>query len=201
MKITTRCFVVGLAVLVAGGLQAADKKGKAKGMAMDPAMQEAMKKSMPGERHKALEPFVGQFTTTNRMWMKPGEKAHESMGSSDHSWVFGGRFLKMDVRGDMDGQPFEGVGYIGYDNVRGEYTSVWLDNMNTGISRSSGQFDTPTQTLKESGTVSCPMTGEKDMPIRGEWKVIDSNTLMYTMYNPDPNGKEMKGMEITYKRK
>jgi hypothetical protein len=106
----------------------------------------------------------------------------------------------MDVRGDMGGQPFEGLGYLGYDNIRGKYTVVWLDSMNTGITRASGQFDPGTKQYTESGTFSCPLTGEKDRRFRGEWKVIDDDTLAYTMYTPDPDGKEVKGMEISYRR-
>ncbi len=199
MKIN-RIVVVALAVLVAGGVHRADKMSKAMGMEMDPAMQEAMKKGAPGAQHKALEPFVGRFTTTSRMWMKPGEAPQESTGSAEHTWVLGGRFLRMDVRGDFGGQPFEGLGYLGYDNIRGEYTAVWLDNMNTGIMRASGQFDPETKKYTESGTFSCPLTSEKDRPFRGEWKVIDNDSLSYTMYNPGPDGKEVKGMEISYRR-
>ncbi|MGI0029374.1 MAG: DUF1579 family protein, partial [Nitrososphaera sp.] len=86
MKIS-RILVVSLVVLVAGGVQAADKKSKAKEMEMDPAIQEAMKRGAPGAHHKALEPFVGRFTTTSRMWMKPGEAPQESTGSAAHTWV------------------------------------------------------------------------------------------------------------------
>jgi len=195
-----RIVIVTLAILAAGGLQGADEMSRAQGMEMDPAMQQAMKRGAPGEHHKALEPFVGRFTTTSRMWMKPGEAPQESTGSAEHTWVLGGRFLKMDVRGDLGGQPFEGLGYLGYDNIRGEYTAAWLDNMNTGITRASGQFDPGTKQYTESGTFSCPLTGEKDRRFRGEWKVIDNDSLSYTMYNPGPDGKEVKGMEISYKR-
>lgn len=134
------------------------------------------------------------------MWLKPGEAPQEANGSAEHTWVLGGRFLRMDVRGDMGGQPFQGLGYLGYDNIRGEYAAVWLDSMNTGIMRTSGAFDPGTQQYTESGTFSCPLTGEKDRPFRGEWKVLDNDSLAYTMYSPGPDGKEVKGMEISYKR-
>jgi hypothetical protein len=86
------------------------------------------------------------------------------------------------------------------ENNRGEYTAIWLDNMNTGITRASGKFDPATRKYTRSGTFSCPMTGQKDMRFRGEWKVIDIDTLSYTMHNPGPDGKEVKGVEISDKR-
>ena len=199
MKIS-HIVVVALALLAAGSFQAADRMSQVAGMEMDPAMQEAMKRGAPGAHHQALEPFVGRFTTSSRMWMKPGEPPLQSTGSAEHTWVLGGRFLQMDVRGDLGGQLFEGLGYLGYDNIRGEYTAVWLDNVSTGITRASGEFDPVTKRYSERGTFSCPMTGEKDRRFRGEWKVIDNDTLSYTKYNPGPDGKEVKGMEISYKR-
>ena len=195
-----RIVVVSLAVLVACSVSLAVKPAIAKEMEMNAAIRGAVKRGAPGEHHRALEPFVGRFTTTSRIWMKPGEAPMESKGSAEHSWALGGRFLRMDVRGDMGGQTFEGLGYLGYDNIRGEYTAVWLDNMNTGITRASGHFDPGTKHYAESGAYSCPMTGEKDRRFRGEWKVVDDNTLSYTMYSPGPDGKEVKGMEISYRR-
>ncbi len=195
-----RFAVVGLGVLLAGGLQAAEKKAKAGAMEMDAAMQEMMKRGAPGEHHKALEPFAGKFTVMSRMWMKPGDAPQESRGTSEHTWVLGGRFLKMDFRGDMAGQSFEGLGYLGYDNVRGEYVSAWLDSMSTGISRSVGQFDPAAKTLKEGGSYSCVMTGEKERSFRGEWKILDADNLSYAMYHAGPDGKDFKSMEIAYRR-
>jgi hypothetical protein len=72
--------------------------------------------------------------------------------------------------------------------------------MNTGITRASGKFDPATRTYTQSGTFNCPMTGQKGMRFRGEWKVIDIGTLSYTTYGPGPDGNEMKGMGISYRR-
>jgi hypothetical protein len=199
MKIS-RIVAISMALLAAGGLHAAEKTSTTKQMESDAAMQEAAKRGAPGKHHMALEPFVGRFTTTSRVWMKAGEPPLESTGSAEHHWVLGGRFLRMDIRGDMGGQPFEGLGYLGYDNIRGEYTAAWLDNMNTGITRASGQFDPVTKKYTESGTFSCPMTGQKDTRFRGEWRVIDSDSLSYTMFSPTPGGQEVKAVEISYQR-
>ena len=94
-------------------------------------------------------------------WMKPGDKAQESTGTAEHMWVLGGRYLKQDFKGTWAGQPFEGTGYTGYDNVRQEYQTMWLDNMATGMMQVSGSFEPGTKTLKQSGHFACPMTNEK----------------------------------------
>ncbi len=203
MKSIGRFIGVGLMVLLAGGLQAAEKKDKAKGkgMEMDPAAMEQMKKyGSPGENHKVLEPFAGKWTHTVRSWMKPGDPPQESLGTSENTWIFGGRFLKQEAHGNWNNQPFQGLGYTGYDNLRGDYQSVWMDNMMTGMMRAAGAYDAGSKTITQSGTFSCPMTGEKEKWFRSEWKVIDNDNHTYTWYDKGPDGKEFKSMEITYTR-
>jgi hypothetical protein len=180
---------------VAAPLLAAEKAA-----APDAQMQEAMKLMMPGEQHKALEPLVGRFTSTNKIWMKPGDKPMESKGTSENTWVYGNRFVKMEMKGDMHGQAFDGVGYIGYDNVKAQYTGVWLNNMNTGIAHTTGEYDAAKKTLTEKGNYSCPMTGLKEKSFREEWKIIDNDNAKLTMWGQGPDGKEMKMMETALKR-
>lgn len=175
----------------------ADKKSSPP---MDPAMMEAMKMGAPGPDHKALDPLVGKWKCAVRGWMKPGDKAEESQGISENSWVLGGRFLKQDFKGDWAGQSFEGVGYTGYDNVRKEYTCLWLDNMSTGIMEATGVLDPKSKTINTSGHFSCPMTGEKNRWVRSEIKINDNDNNTYTSYFMGPDGKEFKSMEITYAR-
>jgi hypothetical protein len=189
-----------VAVLLGSAIsvQAADKpKMTPEQQAM---MEQAMKYGMPGDAHKALEPFIGKWTSVVHFWMKPGDKMQESKGKNDNVWILGGRFVQATYKSDMNGQPFEGLGLTGYDNVRGEYVALWLDNMMTGMMQSAGTYDPASKTFKFSGDFSCPMTGEKKRWFRTELKVVDNDTHTYTSYSKTPDGKEFKEMEITYKR-
>src|SRR5262249_54426921 len=106
------------------------------------AMEKTMKLSSPSENHKSLDPMVGKWTAKVRYWMNPGDKAAESNGASENGWVLGGRFVKQDYHGmTANGQPFEGIGLTGYDNVKGEYQTLWIDNMMTGMMLGSGTYD------------------------------------------------------------
>ncbi len=166
----------------------------------DAAMMQVQKYGTPGESHKRLEPFVGKWTFRMRYWMKPGDPPQESQGTSDNTWVYGGRFLKRDVMMAWDSQSFEGVGYTGYDNIRGEYQSVWLGNMGTGIMQGAGAYDAISTAIKENGHFSCPLTGEKARWFRSEWRVLDSDHHTYSSYSKGPDGKEFKSMEEVYTR-
>src|SRR5262249_47494674 len=146
----------GVAILMGASLYAAADKPKEK-LKMTPEQQAAMEKAMklgsPSEGHKALEPLVGKWNAKVRYWMKPGDKAQESAGESENTWILGGRFVKQEYHGTTsDGKPFEGMGLNGYDNVKGEYTAMWTDNMMTGMMLGSGSYDAPSKTIKTAGS-------------------------------------------------
>lgn len=201
MTVTRKIGTALVALSLAAPVLAAEKKKVAPAAQPDAAMMEMMQKyGMPGAAHKVLEPVVGTWATTVRGWMKPGDKPQESMGTGENSWVFGGRFLKQEFKGTWAGQPFEGLGYTGHNNMKGQYESIWLDNMSTSMMMATGTYDAVTKTLNQGGTFTCPMTGEKDKWYRSEWKIIDNDNNTYTSYFKDETGKEFKAMEIIYKR-
>ncbi len=172
--------------------------------ALTPEMQAQMAKmkeySTPGPEHEILKAFEGEWNVSIRSWMKPGDKAETSTGTSSIKWTLDGRFLKQKFKSTWMGQNFEGIGFVGYDKLKKEYVSVWLDNMATGMYQASGQYNPKTRTLSDTGSASCPMTGEKNRAFRDEWKVLNKDNTVFSMYGQDAKGKEFKMMEIRYKR-
>lgn len=164
------------------------------------AMEKAMKLGSPSEAHHRLDPLVGRFNTTVRWWMDPNATPEESKGVENNQWILGGRFIQQEFKGTSMGQPFQGMGIIGYDNVKQEYTSIWLDSMSTGMMQSTGRYDELSKTFVDSGTFSCPMTGEKSKTFRSETKWTDNNHYTYTWFTKDKDGKEFKSMEIMFER-
>ena len=168
---------------------------------MDPALMEKMKTlASPGEAHKALEPLAGKWKYTGKFWMTPDAQPQPMEGTAKNEMIYGGRFLKQEIEGPWMGQTFNGIGYTGYDNIKGEYESTWIDSVGTGMMTVSGQYDAAAKTLKQSGANSCPLTGEKDRKGRSEWTVVDPDHNTYTSYTAGPDGKEFKSMEIDYTR-
>lgn len=168
---------------------------------MDPAMMEKMKTLMaPNENHKVLEQFIGKWNYTGKFWMTPDAPPQEMTGTAQNGIMYGGRFLKQDVEGPWMGETFMGLGFTGYDNIKKQYETVWIDSMATGMMTTSGQYDPVTKTLSQSGANSCPMTGETARPMRSTWTVIDKDHSTYTSYMNGPDGQEFKAMELNYTR-
>ncbi|MDZ4676715.1 MAG: DUF1579 domain-containing protein [Oligoflexia bacterium] len=171
----------------------------------DPKHQEMMKAwtayATPGAPHKILADMAGNWKYTSKWWESADGKPQESKGTSSMKMILGGRFLQHDTKGLAMGMPFEGMGLVGYDNIKNKYETIWLDNMGTGVMHGTGDFDAATKTLTDSGEFSCPMKKERKSTYRGEWKVIDKNNMTYTMHGPGmTDNKEFKMMEMTYKR-
>ena len=175
--------------------------GASMGAASPEAMAAMQQATSPGAEHRALEPFVGTWNYTLQWWMEPGGAPQSMSGTTTNRWIFGGRFLQQEVRGPgmMEGQPpFEGIGYTGYDNIGKQYQTVWIDNMATGMSTATGNYDPATQTFAQQGNMSCPMTGEAHRPFRAVWKVVDPTHNTYESWMRSPDGAEFKAMEIQY---
>ena len=166
---------------------------------MDPAMMEAMMKAgTPGEAHKKIDAFSGQWNAKVTFWTVPGADPMTMEGTAESRWILDGRYLEQRFKGTFMGAPFEGLGYTGYDNVKKRYWSTWIDNMSTGIMTSTGSADGATWTF--SGTMPDPMTG-KEMQSDSKIIVQDADHHVMEMWGPGPDGKMYKNMEIAYARR
>ena len=196
-----RTLVLVVMATIAGGLFAADKKDAKNPQMDEKAMMEAwMKAATPGDQHKKLQPVIGTWDVQVKSWMAPGAPPEESTGTSESTWALGGRYVQQTFHGSMMGQPFEGIGYIGYDNIRKQYVSTWMDNMSTAVMSSTGSLDPSGKGMTFKGTMDDPMSG-KPMKTEEKMSIGDNDHHMLEMWSPGPDGKMFKSMEITYTRK
>lgn len=195
-------FLVVLFVAGAVNVLSQEEPAEKAAPPMDTQHAESMAKwqeyAMPGDAHKALEPFVGNWDYVVSWWMTPDSEPEKSTGKSEVKWIMGGRFLKQTAKGSSMGQEFQGMGVMGYDNASKQYKGVWIDNMGTGIMTSTGSYDPAKKTFEEKGTYTDPMDGEKSY--RGVTTIVDADKYTYEMYVSGADGKEMRVMEIVYTR-
>jgi hypothetical protein len=132
--------------------------------------------------------------------MEPGKPPQESTGTMTCKWVLGDRFVAQHYKGEAMGQPFEGLGLVGYDNQKKEYTATWADSMSTAVMTSHGQYDSAKKTFTFRDEVYDPYVGAK-VKTRDVWRIIDNDTSVQEMFRRGPNDKEdFKVLEIHYKR-
>ena len=176
MKKSVCTMLILAAALATAAFAADDKKATDKttapaGQQADAAAMQAMMAAMtPGEHHEHLKKLVGNHNYTMKMWMDPTAPPTESTGKRTAELLLGGRFLQEKFTGTFMGMPFEGIGLMGYDNVKKEYVGTWIDNMGTGMMTSHGQCDKTGWTMTGEGTD--PTTG-KTWTSRSVVKIVD----------------------------
>ncbi len=200
MKLKT-WFATALLVLCSA-LAIADDKKKPKAMsAEEKAMMEAWAKAAtPGDAHKLLNAMVGTWNAKVSFWSPGSSDPMTSSGSATNRWILGGRYLEQKFAGSYMGQPFNGIGYTGYDNLKQQYFGTWMDSMSTGIMASTGSTSDKGKTWEFTATATDPMTG-KEMTMKEKMVVVDRNKHTFEMWSPGPDGTLYKAMEIVYTRK
>ena len=156
--------------------------------------------AMPGEHHRLLEKMAGQWTTAVKFRMNAEAPVVESAGTCTRKWILGKRFLLEEFDGGELGLPFQALAIYGYDAFEKKYTSVWVDTMNTAITTSQGTCQRQCETIAFTGRHGDPWTGTMK-PSRGVTRFINENQHGLELYEPGPDGKEFKILEIVYTRK
>ncbi|MCX6132437.1 MAG: DUF1579 domain-containing protein [Ignavibacteriales bacterium] len=195
--------IIALAILIAGESAAQEKKKADK---KRPSQEEMMKKweeSMtPGDAHKKLDAMVGTWEAEVKMWMNgPAGEATVSKGTSLNKLVLGGRYVQQEFAGEMMNQPFNGIGYTGYDNFNKKYVAFWIDNMSTGMATMDGALDKKGSTFTMWGKMDEPMTGEKGKKVKYVTRIIDADKHIFEVYDVKAYGDKKPTMLITYTRK
>lgn len=152
----------------------------------------------PGQPHARLADRAGEWTAVVTIWQEPGAEPITVKGVSTKTMIMGGRFLQEEFSGEFMGGPFRGVGIAGYDNVTGEYVSIWYDNTSTGIHQSTGR-DNGKGGQTFTATHHEPVTG-REVKTRSVSHVTDRDHHSFEAYNTLDDGTEFLHMRVDYTR-
>jgi len=207
-RIALGCLVVltmaGIAAKIA--VPGEEREEPAKGA---PSQEEMMRQweaiATPGEKHRLLDPLVGTFEATMKMWMGgPGSPPSESKGKMTSRWVLGGRFVLQDFEGSLpmpgNPMPFTGTGLMGYDNFRNMYLGTWADSMGTAILVMKGGAGRDGKTFDLYGEMDEPGLKVVGRMARFVTRVIDRDHHVFEIYDLHA-GPDQKVMEIGYTRR
>lgn len=163
-------------------------------------MKAYMEYAKPGEEHKELAKWDGKWTCQSTMWETNGGQPYTTNLQGTNKMILDGHYQLATYKGEMMGMTFEGTGITGYDNYLKKYTTVWADNMGTGILKLEGTRDESAKATTYIGKSKNPANG-LDCEIKQVMIDVDDNTQKMEMYGPDPKtGEPFKTMEIVMKR-
>ena len=153
----------------------------------------------PGPEHKKLEPFVGEWTFTLKLWTNPNDSPAEATGTVERKWIMGGRFVQETVKGTCGDKSFEGMGLLGYDNAQKKFSATRVCGLCGKVSSSLGTISDSDKKLEFATEEYCPVCKEN---IKGRDEiVIESKDKIVVSVYKTMKGKEVKLIEIVNVRK
>lgn len=152
----------------------------------------------PGPHHERFRHLVGEWNAEVTTYMPDPANPEVSEGTSRFELLMGGRYLQQHFESEMHGEEFHGMAITGYDNALRKYVGTWIDDMGTGMMRTTGTLDEESGVMTETGESSSPI-GTINYRMITEPKGDDE--FLFTMHMAMPGAPEAKVMEITYTRK
>lgn len=155
--------------------------------------------SKPGEEHLKLHPFVGLWRVKVKIWPAPDAAPIESEGTSQSKWIMGSRFINTRYTGVLNNKAFTRIGYLGYDNVKKKYVSVWLGSNGTGITTAEGTWDDLDRTLTMGSEYTDPLTG-KTVRVKTQTRITSTTQYIHEVFSTGPDGKSFKSKEMIFSK-
>lgn len=152
------------------------------------------KAAATGEHHEYLNELTGTWEGTFRMWMSADAQPMQSSGTVKREWVLGGRFIKETVHAQGAMGAFNGLGYIGFNNVDGRYEYVWMEDMSTSIAFGTGSYDPEAKVFQWNADYRDPATG-RVIDCVNKLEISSPSHHTYLGYQIGANGKRFKSFE------
>ena len=166
-------------------------------------MMELWKKyTFPCEKHKHIQYFVGEWESVIKSWPDPGKPPEVRTQKIKVEPFFDGRFTKAYIKTDASdvGVLLETIVINGYDNYKQEFFSITLSKQRTDYFLTTGQLDKTGKIRTDTAVRTDFFTGEQ-YRVRAITTIINQDKYTYEYYQIDPEGNEIKRMDITYTRK
>ncbi len=155
--------------------------------------------SKPGAEHLRLHPFVGLWRVKVKIWLAPDSEPIESEAHSQGKWIMASRFINTRYTGELNGKVFTGIGYLGYDNIKKKYVSVWLGSNGTGITTAEGTWDDLDRTLTMDSEYTDPATG-KTVRVMTKTRITSRTQYVREVFITGPDGKPFKSKELIFSK-
>ncbi len=149
----------------------------------------AQEPSKPGKEHDHLKRLVGTWDA----------ETESGNGTMTYKMGLGGLWLIGDFEGEFGGMKFQGKGLDTYDSTTKKYRSVWVDSFSTAPRTMEGNLDKDNKVMTMTG--EGPWQQGKTAKFKSITEIKDADTVNFSLFMVDKDGKEQPMVNITYKRK
>jgi hypothetical protein len=193
--------VAAALALGAGLLLAARPPQDAAADPMAQAFADAAKYLQPQPEHAWLEQFLGEWDTTMRVTMMPGQPPMESKGKASARWLLEGRWLLLESEGSMMGMPLKTATILGYDAFKKKFVSSMCNSFDPFLLQAEGMRDRSGQVLHLWGPMDEYLTGERDKPVRYTWRLPSADLRVLEVHDLAIGETDTKVVEVEYARR
>ncbi len=186
-----RCLLIGILSLMAFS---GPSFGENERREMIRALRDAGK---PGTGHEILNRLTGKWKV--RGFMRIDLKSNPEMvsGVAKIDWILGKRFIKQDFDCRKLDLPIQGLGLIGYDKLRKEYTGIWCDNSNTGIANLAGKLSSGGTKIEFRLSQTDLRSGQR-RNARAEIVLDEKKGFRYSVFADLDGAKEVEVLRLSY---
>jgi PhnB protein len=143
----------------------------------------------PGKEHDHLKRLVGIWDTETDF----------GKGTMTYKMGLDGLWLVGDFVGEFGGIKFQGKSLDTYDEATKKYQSVWVDSFFTMPRIMEGNLGKGDKVMTMTGEGRGP--DDKPSKFKSITEIQDADTVNFSLFMVDKDGKEQPMTKITYKRK
>jgi pyruvate/2-oxoglutarate dehydrogenase complex dihydrolipoamide acyltransferase (E2) component len=149
---------------------------------------------------QVLPRFVGRHKLETR-FTPAGQNAAgpTGYGTAEAVSVLGGRAVRIDVRADVAGQPYEALLLLGFDNGRSRYTLALADTASTMRVDLEGTCELPCRTLVLTGRYPEPRA-KSTRAVRATWRLADDGSSTLEVFDTRAGGDLIQSMVWAFTR-
>ena len=162
-------------------------------------MKLAARYTQPGEPHRLLERFLGDWESETRITL-PGQKPPAERGTSRASWTMAGRWLQIENEGTLMQMPVRSVTLLGYDNFKMSYVLTNVSSLDTAMNHAEGDMDPTGKAMILYGTLDEYLTGEHDKMVKYVYRFPSEDKIVLEVHDLPIGEKNTQVIEIVYNR-
>jgi hypothetical protein len=143
----------------------------------------------PGMEHDLLGRLAGTWEAETEF----------GKGTMTYKMDLGGLWLVGDFEGEFGGAKFQGKSLDTYDPATKKYRSIWADAFSTAPRIMEGSLDKDHKVMTMTG--EGPWQSGTNAKYKSITEIKDADTVNYTLFVVDKDGKEQPRVKIASKRK